>query len=355
MKLFSPTTLGSLELPNRVVMAPMTRSRAIGNLPNELMAEYYASRAVAGLIITEGTAPSPDGLGYARIPGLFNDEQAAGWRKVTDAVHGKGGRIFLQLMHTGRVSHPLNMPKGSRIVAPSAIRLPGQMYTDEKGPLDHPVPEAMNEKDLKKARAEFIHSAGLAVEKAGFDGVELHAANGYLLEQFLNPGSNQRTDSYGGSGENRMRFVLEVTAGVVERIGGDRVGIRLSPYGAFNDMKPHFEEVDRFYGNLGARLSDLGLAYLHVTDQSAVGGPPVSPEVKHLLRRNFEGAYILSGGYDLARAEREIAENKGDLVAFGRPFIANPDLVDRLKHGIVLKQPDLSKLYTPGPEGYIGY
>ncbi|HUP56729.1 MAG TPA: alkene reductase, partial [Bdellovibrionota bacterium] len=255
MKLFSPTTLGSLELPNRVVMAPMTRSRAIGNVPNELMAEYYASRAVAGLIITEGTAPSPDGLGYARIPGLFNDEQAAGWRKVTDAVHGKGGRIFLQLMHTGRVSHPLNMPKGSRIVAPSAIRLPGQMYTDEKGPLDHPVPEAMNEKDLKKARAEFIHSAGLAVEKAGFDGVELHAANGYLLEQFLNPGSNQRTDSYGGSGENRMRFVLEVTAGVVERIGGDRVGIRLSPYGSFNHMQPHFEEVDRFYGNLGARLS----------------------------------------------------------------------------------------------------
>lgn len=353
MKLFEPATLGKLKLKNRVVMAPMTRSRAIGNVPNDIMAEFYRQRAGAGLLITEGTSPSPNGLGYARIPGLFNATQAEGWKKVTQAVHGGGGKIFLQIMHTGRASHPFNLPAGAKVLAPSAVRLSGQMWTDSKQLQDYPVPQEMTVADIQNAVAEYANAAELAVQ-AGFDGIELHGANGYLIEQFLNPAANKRTDAYGGSAEGRMRFALEVAEAVVKKIGGDRVGIRVSPYGVFNDTGP-FDGIDAFYAELARKLSALGLLYIHIVDHSAMGAPPVSPEVKRLIRENFKGICILSGGYDADRAESDLAAGKADLVAFGRPFIANPDLVEKLRGKLPLNQPDQSKFYTVGPEGYTDY
>lgn len=349
-KLFEPTPLGPVTLSNRIVMAPMTRSRAIGNVPNDLMVEYYSSRAGAGLIVTEGTSPSPNGLGYARIPGLYNSEQVAGWRKVTDAVHAKGGRIFVQLMHTGRVSHPANMPTGARIVAPSAIAMSGTMWTDGDGMQPHPTPEAMSEKDILDAIAEYVRSAELSVE-AGFDGIELHAANGYLIEQFLNPNVNKRTDAYGATAEGRMKFLLDIAAASVRKIGAHRVGVRISPYGAFNDTGA-FEGVDEFYKTLAERLSTIGVTYIHVVDHSSMGAPTVSADLKQAMRERFNGKFILSGGYETARAEQDLATNKGDLVAFGRPFIANPDLVEKLAKGVPLRDGDPNKFYTPGPDGY---
>jgi N-ethylmaleimide reductase len=348
--LFSSYTLGRLQLPNRIVMSPMTRSRSIGNVPNELVAAYYAQRASAGLIVTEGTAPSPNGLGYARIPGIYSDAQIAGWRGVTDAVRAAGGRIFVQLMHTGRVAHPHNLPPGARIVAPSAIAAPGTMYTDAAGPQPHPVPEAMTEADIGAARAEFVHAARSAIA-AGADGIELHAANGYLLEQFLNTASNQRTDAYGGGVPQRARFVLEVARAVADAIGGDRTGIRLSPYGANGGMIAD-PDTDALYTHLATELGKIGLVYIHVVDHAAMGAPPVPAAIKAAIRTAFRGAYILAGGYDRARAEAELAEAKGDLVAFGRPFLANPDLVGKLERGIALRAPDPATFFTPGAQGY---
>ena len=348
--LFEPAKLGNMTLKNHIVMAPMTRSRAPSGVPNDLMAKYYSQRAGAGLIVTEGTSPSPNGLGYARIPGLFNGDHIAGWRKTTDAVHAKGGHIFIQLMHTGRVSHPLNLPAGTEILAPSAIQLSGQMYTDQQGMQDYPTPKEMSGADITKTKLEYVKSAEMSVQ-AGFDGVELHGANGYLIEQFLNPNVNKRTDSYGGSDENRMRFVLEIAEEIVSRIGGARLGIRISPYGVFNDTGA-FPGIDQFYGKLSHKLSELGLVYIHVVDHSSMGAPIVSPEVKRLIRQNFKGQYILSGGYDAEKAEADLEKKIGDLVAFGRPFIANPDLVEKLKAHKSIRLPDEDKLYTPGPEGY---
>ena len=353
MKLLSSATLGSLPLKNSVVMAPMTRSRAIGGVANDLMVKYYAQRAGAGLIVTEGVSPSANGLGYARIPGLYNEQQMASWRPVTEAVHKAGAKIFIQLMHTGRVSHPANMPAGTRILAPSAIALSGSMWTDTMGMQPHPKPEEMTRSDIQAAIAEFVRSARLAIQ-AGFDGVELHGANGYLLEQFLNPNVNKRQDEYGKTAEGRMRFVLEVAQAVAREIGADRTGIRVSPYGAFNDTGA-FEGVDQFYGALAGKLSALGLVYIHVVDHSAMGAPAPSPEVRRQIRQNFKGKTILSGGYDAARAERDLAEGKGDLVAFGRPFISNPDLVEKLKAGSALKPANPATFYTPGAEGYTDY
>lgn len=351
--LYSPVTLRGLSLQNRVVMAPMTRSRAPGNVPNALMATYYAQRAGAGLIITEGTAPSPNGLGYARIPGLYSAEQVAGWRAVTDAVHAAGGKIFVQLMHTGRVSHPLNMPEGARIVAPSAIALDGQMYTDAAGMQAYPAPEEMSEADIADAIGEFAHSAASAIA-AGFDGVELHGANGYLIDQFLNAASNHRTDRWGGSVENRARFALAVTEAVIARIGADKVGIRLSPYGAFNGMTPD-AELDALYTRLAAELGKLGILYLHTVDHSSMGAPPVPVALTDAMRQAFGGLVVLSGGYDAARAEADLAAGRGALVAFGRPFLANPSLVDKLRAGAPLRAPDFSTFYTPGEQGYTDY
>jgi N-ethylmaleimide reductase len=350
MKLFKPTTLGKISLSNRVVMAPMTRCRAVGNIPNDYMATYYAQRASAGLIITEGTAPSPNGLGYARIPGCFNEAQVAGWKKVTKAVHEKGGKIFMQLMHTGRASHVENMLPGAKVLAPSAIALSGTIWTDSKQMQSYPIPKEMTLAEINLTISEFAHSAQLAIQ-AGFDGVELHAANGYLLEEFLNPKCNKRDDEYG---QNRMRFVLEVAQAVAKKIGGDKTGIRISPYGVFNDTG-EFPGIDEFYIEFAKHLSDLGLVYIHVVDHSDQGAPPVSADLKGKIRETFKGSYILSGGYNAEKAEHDLLENKGDLVAFGRPFIGNPDLVAKLKNKVPLTTANKEKFYTPGPEGYSDY
>lgn len=349
--LFTPTQLGPFTLKNRIVMAPMTRCRAIGNLPNALMEDYYRLRAEAGLIITEGTSPSPNGLGYARIPGLFNPQQAQAWQGVTDGVHQAGGRIFVQLMHTGRVSHPANMPVGSRILGPSAVALPGEMWTDAAGMQPHPAPLEMTETDIAESIAEYAAAARLAVQ-AGFDGIELHAANGYLIDQFLNTAANQRTDRWGGSVENRIRFAVEVAKAAVAAIGAERVGMRISPYGVFNGMLPD-EAMDALYRRLIEELNALGLLYIHIVDHSAMGAPEVSAELKAEIRAAFTGKYVLSGGYDVARANADLDAQRGDLVAFGRPFIANPDLVTKLQSGQELRAPDPATFYTPGPEGYV--
>jgi N-ethylmaleimide reductase len=350
--LFSSFQLGRVTLANRAVMAPMTRSRALGNVPNALMATYYGQRASAGLIVTEGTSPSPDGLGYARIPGLYSEAQAEGWRQVTDTVHKKGGHIFVQLMHTGRVGHPHNLPTGARLRAPSALAAPGQMFTDQAGLQAHPLPEAMSEADIERAIEEFVHASALAVERAGFDGVELHGANGYLIEQFLNPGTNQRSDRWGA---NRLLFATTVAQRVAKRIGGDRLGIRLSPFGANGGMSP-FDGIEDFYEALAHELSAAGLAYLHVVDHSSLGAPAVPASIKQRLRSAFSGALILAGGYtDLARAEADLAEKRADLIAFGRPFLANPTLLDKLRSAAPLTAPDFTTLYTPGEKGYTDY
>ncbi|WP_400194170.1 alkene reductase [Hymenobacter sp. B81] len=349
-QLFSPAQLGTFTLQNHVVMAPMTRSRALGNVPNALMAEYYAQRASAGLIITEGTSPAPNGLGYARIPGLFNQAQVAGWRLSTDAVHAQGGHIFVQLMHTGRIGHQLNLPEGAEVIAPSAVTAAGEMWTDQQQMQAHPQPRALRPDELPALKQEFVRSAQLAIE-AGFDGVELHGANGYLLEQFLNPVANQRTDSYGGSVENRARFVLEVAAAVAAAIGPERTGIRLSPWGVASDM-PHYPEIDATYAYLATELQRLNLVYVHLVDHSAMGAPAVPAETVAAFRERFTNSLILSGGYDAPRAEEALQSGRADLVAFGRPFIANPDLVERLRTGAPLAQPDPATFYAPGPEGF---
>ncbi len=352
-RLFTPFQLGPLTLANRVVMAPMTRSRAIDNVPNELMVRYYGLRAGAGLIVTEGTAPAPDGLGYARVPGIYSDAQVAGWRQVTDAVHAGGGKIFVQLMHTGRIGHPLNLPAGAELVAPSAIAAPGTMWTDQEQMQPHPEPRAMSAADIAAAVEAFAHGARRAIE-AGFDGVELHGANGYLIDQFLNPASNQRDDAYGGSVAGRVRFAVEVAQAVVAAIGAERVGVRVSPHGVFNGMAAH-DDTDETFGLLATKLGDLGLAYIHVVDHGALGAPPVPAEVKALIRERFRGTFILSGGYDAERASGDLDAGLGELVAFGRPFIANPDFVDKVQRGAPLAAPDPATFYTPGEKGYTDY
>jgi len=357
-KLFEPATLGSLTLQNHVVMAPMTRSRALSQAaPNEMVATYYAQRATAGLIITEGTSPSPNGLGYARIPGLYSPEQIAGWKLTTDVVHEKGGAIFAQLMHTGRISHPANMPEGAEIVAPSAIAAKGDMWTDSQGMQPQPTPRELTTEEVKAAVQEYIQAVKNAID-AGFDGVELHGANGYLIEQFLHPSANQRTDEYGGSDENRARFLLEIAQGAVDAIGKDKVGVRLSPYGIAGDLE-NYDGIDTFYTYLATELHRIGLVYIHLVDHSGMGAPAVPASVVNAIREAFTGTLILSGSYDAPRAEEVLESGLADLVAFGRPFIANPDLVERLKTGAGLAQPDPATFYAPGAngfeQGYIDY
>ena len=354
MKIFTSYNLSGLQLKNRVVMAPMTRSRAIGNIPNDLMAEYYSQRASGGLLITEGTAPSANGLGYARIPGLYSDAQVEGWKKITAAVHAAGGLIFAQLMHTGRVSHPLNMEPGAEVVAPSAIRLEtGNMYTDAEGPKPYPVPKAMTAEDIEQAQNEYVQASKNAIA-AGFDGIELHGANGYLIDQFINTATNQRTDTFGGSIENRNRFVVETAQKVAAAIGPERTGIRLSPYGVFNGMEI-FDGIEDAFEALAGKLGKLKLAYIHIVDHSAMGAPPVTDSVKEKIKNAFGGTLIASGGLDLEKAEKALNEGVGELTAFGRPYIANPDLVERMKSGAEWAVPNHETFYTPGPEGYTDY
>lgn len=350
--LFERHTLGSLELPNRAVMAPMTRSRALGNVPTELMATYYRQRAGAGLIVTEGTSPSPNGLGYPRIPGIYSREQVEGWKQVTRAVHDRGGHIFLQLMHTGRVSHPENLPPHGRVLAPSSVPLEDTlMWVDERGEaVPMPAPEAMTTEEVHAAIQEYALASRNAVE-AGFDGVEIHGANGYLGQQFLNPHTNRRGDDFGGSVENRCRFIVEVAKACVEAIGSERVGIRLSPYGVFNEM-PHYDEIDETYLYLTRELARLDLVYVHIVNHESMGAPAVPPGIQAAIREAFPNSYILSGGYDYDTAIADLEAGKGDLVAFGRPFLANPDLLERYRSGAELNEPDPDTFYGPGPDGF---
>ena len=358
MKLFSSVTLGDVILGNRVVMAPMTRNRALGNLPNSLIAEYYGQRATAGLIVTEGTSPSPNGLGYPRIPGVFSPEQRDGWRLVTEAVHAAGGHIFIQLMHVGRVGSHLNLPPGAELLAPSAIAMNGNIWTDSQGERPCDLPREMTPDDVAEAIAEFRRAATIAME-AGFDGVEIHGANGYLVNQFLDPVSNQRSDDFGGDDQRRNRFALEVATAISSAIGASRTGIRLSPYGVFNEMSGSYDGIAEQYVQLATGLGRLGLGYLHFVDHSALGAP--SPDINTVramtreFRDNGGGAIILSGGYDRERAETDLQEGAADLVAFGRPFIANPDLMERLRTGASLTLPDQATFYTSGKEGYTDY
>ena len=351
-RLFSEYRLGDVTLRNRIVMSPMTRNRAIDNLPNDLMVRYYRQRASAGLIITEGTSPSPNGLGYARIPGIFSAAQVEAWKPVTAAVHEQGGHIFMQLMHTGRISHPLNLPPGARVLAPSAVVAAEQMDTDAQGMQPLPVPEVMTVDDIRTTIDEYAQAARNAIA-AGFDGVELHGANGYLLEQFIRPNTNQRDDDYGGSIENRARFVLEVVEATTDAIGHHKVGIRLSPYGVFNDM-PLYDDMEEDYTYLAQELDSQDVVYVHLVDHSSMGAPEVPASIKEIYRDEYCGTLILSGGYDAQRAEKDLP-GKADLIAVGRPFLANPDLPERWKTNAPLNEPDYDTFYTAGEKGYTDY
>ena len=358
MKLFSPAHIGSIELKNRVVMAPMTRSRAIGNLPNRVMAEYYGQRAGAGLIISEGTSPSPNGLGYARIPGIHSSEQTEYWKLITNAVHARGGRIYVQLMHTGRVGSKLNLPPGAKLLAPSAVAMSGKIWTDSHGEQPYDTPSQMTPDEIKRTIGEYAQAAQNAIT-AGFDGVELHSANGYLITQFLDPGSNLRNDEYGGGATSRNRFALDVVNAVAAAIGAERVGIRLSPYGLFNDMSGAYEGIADQYASLAEGLGKFRLAYVHLVDHSSMGAPKPEPTTIEQICREFReaggGGVILSGGYDLNRAEADLESGAADLVAYGRPFISNPDLVERLKINAPLTVADQTTFYSAGEGGYTDY
>jgi len=347
--LFSPTTLGDIPLSNRVVMAPMTRSRAHPDTdcPTDLMLEYYRQRAGAGLIITEGIHPSRDGKGYCRTPGLYNDAQRDAWRSVVDAVHGEGGRIVAQLMHVGRVAHPANKAPDAETVAPSAIAAAVEMYTDSLGMQPLPVPRALETEEIPGVVEDYRRATQLAME-AGFDGVELHCTSGYLPAQFLSTGTNKRNDTYGGSLENRVRFPLEVLAAMASAAGPGRVGFRICPGNPFNDLQDDDPE-ETFAAFLG-RASELGLSYLHV-----IRMPPAGLDNIALAQQHFTGPLILNESYDLAQAREAVENGQGQAVSFGRPFIANPDLVARFSTGADLNSLDASTLYTPGPQGYIDY
>jgi N-ethylmaleimide reductase len=352
--LFDQFSSRSLQLANHMVMAPMTRSRATpDHTPTAMMATYYGQRATAGLIIAEGTSPSPNGLGYARIPGLYNAVQVEAWKAVTKEVHARGGKIFVQLMHCGRVAHIANLPQDAEVLSSGSQVCPGEMYTDAHGMQPHSPPSAMSEADIANAVQAHVTSAKLAID-AGFDGVELHGANGYLVEQFLNPLVNLRTDGYGGSIAARNRFAIETAQAMAQAIGSERVGIRLSPYGVFNGTG-EFPEVQAQYLALVHALSAAHLLYIHLVDHSAMGAPPVPAAFKLKLRTAFEGLFIVSGGFDHARAEHALTESLGDLVAFGRPFLANPDLVARMRTDAAQNVPDMATFYVPGAKGYTDY
>jgi N-ethylmaleimide reductase len=314
------------------------------------MREYYEQRNSAGLLITEGTSPSADGLGYARIPGIFTQEQADAWSKIATAVHAGGSKLVVQLMHAGRIGHGLNLPEGKELIAPSAIAAAGQMWTDQQGMQDHPVPKSMEKADLERVKNDFVRASKLAIA-AGVDGVELHAANGYLLGQFLNPKSNVRDDEYGGSAENRRRYVLEVLDAVVAEIGAGRVGVRISPFNPFNDLAANYDGEEAENLDLVQELAKRDIAYLHL-----IATPGAVPDsTVQAIREAFSGALMLAGDFNRERAEAVLASKLADVVAFGRPFIGNPDLPERLLKDIGLNAFNPDALYTPGPQGYSDY
>jgi N-ethylmaleimide reductase len=349
--LFTPIQIGPYRLSNRIIMAPLTRMRAPDFVPTELMAHYYVQRASAGLIISEATAVSPQGIGYPNIPGIYNDAQIKAWKKITEAVHLKGGRIFLQLWHVGRISHP-DFHKGELPVAPSAITPQGNAVTYQ-GMQPYVTPRALTLEEIPSIVEQYRVAAKNALA-AGFDGVEIHGANGYLLDQFLRDGSNQRNDLYGGTLENRCRLLLEVVSAVTRVWGAERVGIRLSPSGTFNDMSD--SDPEKLFVYLLGQLNRFDLAYLHIVD--ALDG-----DIRHgakvvdlsLLRRAYLGSFIVCGGYDYARASYAIAYELADAVAFGQLYIANPDLVERFKIGAPLNAAESSTFYGGNEKGYTDY
>lgn len=360
--LFDPVQAGSLKLSNRVVMAPLTRNRSPNAVPTPLAIEYYAQRASAGLLITEATAVSHQGQGYADVPGLYGADQLAAWKKVTDAVHAKGGRIVTQLWHVGRVSHVDLQPGGAKPVAPSAIAAKTKTYLIKDGVgsfVETSEPRALDAAELPGIVQDFRDAARQAVHTAGFDGVEVHGANGYLLDQFMKTGSNKRTDDYGGSIENRARLLLEVMRAVADELGGDKVGVRLSPVTPANDVID--EDPQALFGYVVRQLAPLGLAYIHIIE-GATGGPrevegrPFDYAALKKAYRDAGGkaAWMVNNGYDKALAEKSVAGG-ADLVAFGRPYIANPDLVERLKAGAPLNTPDKTTFYGGGAKGYTDY
>jgi N-ethylmaleimide reductase len=360
--LFDHVQAGSLHLPNRIVMAPLTRNRAPGAVPTPLMAQYYAQRASAGLLITEATAISAQGQGYADVPGLYGLEQLDGWKKVTEGVHARKGRIFVQLWHVGRVSHVELQPDGAQPVAPSAITANTKTYVIRNGvgsfvPTSHP--RELDALELPGIVHDYRHAARHAVTTAGFDGVEVHGANGYLLDQFLKTGANHRRDDYGGSIENRARLMLEVVRAVAEEVGGGRTGLRISPVTTANDIVD--DDPQPLFDYLMRELAPLHLAYIHVIE-GATGGPreiPDRPFAYAAMRNTYrmaggKGAWMVNNGYDKALAEHAIAHG-ADLVAFGKPFISNPDLVERLRRDAPLNTADKTTFYGGGERGYTDY
>ena len=366
--LFSPTRAGAIDLVTRIVMAPLTRNRAPGATPTPLMAEYYAQRANpdtgAGLIISEATAISPQGQGYADVPGLYGTEQLDGWKKVTQAVHAQGGKIVCQLWHVGRVSHHILQPGNADPVAPSAIRAEAKTYVFNEQGQGHftPVsaPRALHRHEIPQIVHDYAAAARNAVKSAGFDGVEIHGANGYLLDQFLKTGANQRTDDYGGKIENRARLMLEVTRAVIDAVGHDRVGIRLSPVTPANGIDD--AEPQPLFDYLIRQLAPLGLAYIHVIE-GATGGPREVPgrpfdyaAMKAAYRQaGGRGAWMVNNGYDPVLAEDAVASGRADLVAFGKAFISMPDLAARIRHGGPYQGLDKATMYGGGAQGYTDY
>ncbi|MDF0699437.1 alkene reductase [Rhizobium sp. MC63] len=350
--LFSPYDLGGLALANRIVMAPLTRNRAgAGLVPSQFAADYYAQRASAGLIITEATQVSQQAQGYQNTPGLYTPEQIAGWRKVTDAVHAKGGRIFVQLWHVGRVSH-VDLHGGETPVAPSAIRAETKTFVNNSF-ADVSEPRALAPGEIPGIVEDFRKAAANAIE-AGFDGVEVHGANGYLLDQFLRETANIRTDVYGGSIENRARLLIEVTAAVAGEIGAHRTGVRLSPVSPASGIIPSSDEQLQF-NHVVEALDGLGIAYIHVVE-GATGGPrDAKPFDFDALKQRFQNTYIANNGYDLQLATLRLSQDKADLIAFGHHFVANPDLVERLQNGAPLAQMNPATIYGGGAEGYTDY
>ena len=352
LDLFSPVKLGSITLKNRMVMAPLTRNRAgEGGVPQAMNVTYYVQRASAGLIISEATPISAMAHGYPALPGIYTDAQVAGWKKVTDAVHAEGGKIVIQLWHVGRISHPSLLPNGAQPVAPSAIKPKGKAFTYQ-GLVDYVEPRALALSELPGIVADYVHATKCALA-AGFDGVEIHAANGYLLDQFLRDGTNKREDEYGGSIENRSRLLLEVTKAVVEVAGSDKVGIRISPVNPFNDMKDSNPQA--LFNHVVTALNPFKLAYLHVVEGGIHGGGIADPFDFPALRKHCQSAYMANLSYDKARGNAAIASGHADVIAYGVPFIANPDLVKRFSINAALNQADSSTFYGGTEHGYTDY
>lgn len=350
--LFSPVKLGSIQLNNRIVMAPLTRNRAgEGGVPQDINVTYYAQRATAGLIITEATPISEMAHGYPALPGIYTEAQIAGWKKITDAVHAKGGKIVIQLWHVGRISHPSLLPNSALPVAPSAIKPAGQAFTYQ-GLQDYVTPRALDIGELPAIVQDYVHATKCALA-AGFDGVEVHSANGYLLDQFLRDGCNQRTDAYGGSFENRARLLLEVVDAVVKTAGADKVGVRLSPVNPFNDM--HDSNPQALFEYVADALNRFNLAYLHAVEGGIHGGGKADPFDFVAFRKRFNGGYIANLSYDKARGNAAIASGHTDAVAYGVPFIANPDLVERFRKDAPLNAADANTFYGGTEKGYTDY